>query len=393
MPTQLGQDSLVALIELAYEAAQDGAKWPVYLQQLADAIGGRGALLIHHDLARGGAVVHSARLDPASLAAYNDHYHAVDVWALSTGARTMTAASNVLPDHGLVPRRSLRQSEFYSDFLCRFGQTRMVVVALDPPNQASPAFRGITIFRSEADPEFDIAEVAFLQAAAPSLRRALSVYDRLVGAEVQGKALLDVMETLGRPVLIVDGWAEVRWASSSARRMRCLMDGLEVKKGRLVAGTTDDTRRLRQGCADIARERAIPAVPCPLVMPRAAVGIPVEILLAPTPPATSTIPAGSARDVLVFVHDPLVERPPSRALLQSYYGLTRVEAEVGSGLVSGRTLDEIAAARGTSLETVRWHVKHVLAKTGCGSRAELARRVTLGLAGIFTEGPPTKGSA
>ena len=87
----------------------------------------------------------------------------------------------------------------------------------------------------------------------------------------------------------------------------------------------------------------------------------------------------------MFVSDPLRDRLPNETLLRYFYGLTKTESEIAARIASGRSLSEIAAERGTTLETVRWHNKQVLAKTSCGSRAELVRQLARSLSSLFPD--------
>jgi DNA-binding CsgD family transcriptional regulator len=66
-------------------------------------------------------------------------------------------------------------------------------------------------------------------------------------------------------------------------------------------------------------------------------------------------------------------RLPER--LRRLYGLTEAETEVAIDLATGRALAEIAAARGTSIDTVRSQVKAALAKTNSRRQADLAALV------------------
>jgi DNA-binding NarL/FixJ family response regulator len=75
------------------------------------------------------------------------------------------------------------------------------------------------------------------------------------------------------------------------------------------------------------------------------------------------------------VSDPADQRRPSEYLLGQLYGLTPAECDVAACLALGWTLEEIAARRGTALETVRRQNKLILAKTGARHRSELVRRL------------------
>lgn len=66
---------------------------------------------------------------------------------------------------------------------------------------------------------------------------------------------------------------------------------------------------------------------------------------------------------------------PSAAELVRAYNLTPAEAEVTLELAAGLSAAEISRARGTSVHTVRTHLKRVLVKTGTHSQAALVARV------------------
>lgn len=63
--------------------------------------------------------------------------------------------------------------------------------------------------------------------------------------------------------------------------------------------------------------------------------------------------------------------PPDTSLLRDLFELTPVEAEVAVALLLHDDLDGIAAERGSSLETVRMHVKNILRKTGMPNQKKL----------------------
>ncbi len=65
----------------------------------------------------------------------------------------------------------------------------------------------------------------------------------------------------------------------------------------------------------------------------------------------------------------------STRLLQEQHGLTRAEARVATRLAAGKTVADIAAELGVSVETVRTHLKRAYHKTGVRRQAELVRLV------------------
>jgi DNA-binding CsgD family transcriptional regulator len=59
--------------------------------------------------------------------------------------------------------------------------------------------------------------------------------------------------------------------------------------------------------------------------------------------------------------------------LRSLYRLTPAEARIADLLAGGNEVGEVAVRAGITLETARFHVKRVLAKTGVRRQTELVR--------------------
>ncbi len=102
--------------------------------------------------------------------------------------------------------------------------------------------------------------------------------------------------------------------------------------------------------------------------------------------ATETAPAfvvhilpvtGASHDVFSGTEWLIVLIPVEKAgavpldLLEGLFDLTTAEARVANGILSGRSLDDIAIASGLSKETTRTQLKGVFAKTATKRQAEL----------------------
>jgi DNA-binding CsgD family transcriptional regulator len=64
-------------------------------------------------------------------------------------------------------------------------------------------------------------------------------------------------------------------------------------------------------------------------------------------------------------------RPPAANDLVQAFGLTQTEAKLAALMAEGRSLEDIAGQRQTSLTTVRSQFKAVFAKTGTHRQSEL----------------------
>ena len=70
-------------------------------------------------------------------------------------------------------------------------------------------------------------------------------------------------------------------------------------------------------------------------------------------------------------------RPPvDPVLVTAVLGLTPAQGRVAALLAGGNTPDEIAAATGRKVSTVRWHIKKIFARTGVSRQAELLQLVS-----------------
>ncbi|NYG08099.1 DNA-binding NarL/FixJ family response regulator [Phycicoccus badiiscoriae] len=83
-----------------------------------------------------------------------------------------------------------------------------------------------------------------------------------------------------------------------------------------------------------------------------------------------------ARGAHVRLEDPDSSGPPPA--MAHGVGLTARETEILGHIVAGRTYGEIARSLVVSEKTVSSHVSHLLSKTGCANRVDLARWATRG---------------
>jgi DNA-binding CsgD family transcriptional regulator len=88
--------------------------------------------------------------------------------------------------------------------------------------------------------------------------------------------------------------------------------------------------------------------------------------------------ATDAARVLALVHHPTRVIRIDRLLIAEQHGLTATEAELAAQLAEGRTLTELANARGTSEQTARTHLKRILDKTETRRQADLVRLLLTG---------------
>lgn len=172
-------------------------------------------------------------------------------------------------------------------------------------------------------------------------------------------------------LLVLDPGGRIRFGNAQASEWLAQGDAVCRRRGGLAAANVPSRdaldRLLRATLADAAGKA--PAVPrvVPLRrrgrLPLIAVALPIT---------------GDPRfelGAVVLLRDPEVLDLPPAAMLCEAFGLTRAEASVALGLFAGQALKDIAAARRTSVNTVRTLLGRVFAKTGCRRQSELVRLV------------------
>ena len=70
------------------------------------------------------------------------------------------------------------------------------------------------------------------------------------------------------------------------------------------------------------------------------------------------------------------------AVLETLYDLTHAEAELVRLIAEGNSLDQVAAIRGVTMNTVRSQLKQVFSKTETRRQGELVHLVLAGVASI-----------
>src|SRR5690606_25293921 len=100
---------------------------------------------------------------------------------------------------------------------------------------------------------------------------------------------------------------------------------------------------------------------------------PVMVLATGLPPMTDPPAPDEPRLSMLLLHETAHRRQIDPAVIGEVFQLTRAEAEVATGLAEGLSLEEIAAARGVTLETVRAQIRSIYGKADVRSRADLVR--------------------
>jgi DNA-binding CsgD family transcriptional regulator/GAF domain-containing protein len=367
------RDALLELIDLAYQAAEDPSCWEAFLGRLADAVGGRGAVLLFHDLKSSALVGVGARNPPEAARLYAEHFCQIDPRALSPKAPALAAPLQPVSDEMLVSYNEVCRSEYHNDFSIKFEMSRILTVALNRPGGA---FSGITVTRAHKDQPFGPGELRFIRMAAPHAARALRLNHLAATGRHERLAALEALERMHIAVFLAAADGSVIHANGAGSRLLASRDGLSEDDTLMRASTSILTEHLRKLCRECVATSSGSGLGSggSLRLPRPSGRPALQVLVSPIRAESMRSLIGTTA-CLVFVADPSTDAPPDRLLLAAFYGYTAAEAHVASRLAMGQTAKEIAAELHYTEQTTAWYCKQVIAKAGCRSRAAFIREV------------------
>jgi DNA-binding CsgD family transcriptional regulator len=152
-------------------------------------------------------------------------------------------------------------------------------------------------------------------------------------------------------------------------------DGLRLENSTLSAAHATETEQLRLLIAGAASSGLRQSTALPggaLNISRRKTPHPLHISILPVPENQSPI-AATTSSALVFVTDPAAAPRSRAAVMRMLYQLTPAESRVADLLLEGLEVREVADSLGITLETTRFHLKRVFARTGTRRQTELMR--------------------
>lgn len=343
------------IVEQAYEAAVIPELWPKVLDGLGRVVDAAGGILF---VAAGTEIRWTS--SPGTL----DLMHAFveEGWDKCNSRAVRLSAMNYpgfVHDLDIFTGEELDREPFYTEF-CRprgFGWAAGTIINVPNGDMMVYSFDR----RFDAGP-FERHFIGFLDGLRPHLARA-----GLMSARLQlerAKSSVGTLAALGLPAAILRSDGRVIAANP-------LLEGMS----RHVRIGAFDRMHLLNKQADTlyaAGVRQLENLPTRGVLSLALPSLEMEMAVMHLFPIRR-----AARDIFnnaacIAIITPLAKPlPPSESLLSGLFDLTPAEARVARGLVCGGTTRSVAENLGIGYETVRNHLKTVLAKTGTHRQADL----------------------
>ena len=315
-----------------------------------------------------------AGFDDAMLDKYASHYSEVNPWMPHARLRRL---GHVTQADELLPRTSLKRTEYYADYLRPQDIETGIGVTLQRDEACDFFF---SIICADVDEHQARMAKRRVQMLVPHLRRAF-IGDRLSSdEEPHTSERAEPVARLARGVVRLRHDLRVGFADSLAIERAALSDCITVERfGRFHSSYQPLMEFVQAAISSRGAERA----PLSHVfhVPRDDGGLPLRIT-AYRPMDQSVAFTWGATECVLKIDDPADGIPAASEAFSSMHNLSRSEGKIVRALAEGLTVVEIAARNGTSPATVRTQVKHIFLKTGMGRQSDIVRHVCI-LAGAF----------
>lgn len=344
------------LVDRIYECSVMPEAWPAVLDEVAGLSGSAGGLLFSARKALNWTASESVA---DVFAAYVE-----DGWFGKCSRRVCLMGQespSFFSEHDFWSDQELDADPIYRDFFRPRGLGWSAGTAVSVPTGDNIVF---SVERAFDDGPIDSATIDQLNMLRPHLVRSALVSARLQYKRAQGAA--EALAALQLPAFLLGMGGEV--AESSPLASTAEPHVIWGAQGRLRLADRQADRILREALEALAAQSDDGVRSFPI---RDSLGVPQQV--------AHMIPVRrSAHDVfgdsyaLLFLVPVASDRVPSATLMRSLFDLTPSEARVASGIARGDTPDDIAAAGGVAISTVRSQLRRVLEKTGASRQADLA---------------------
>ena len=368
-----GRQEMLSLIELIYSGVGAAERWPGILDRLNAAVGAE-QTIIFGPVTQAGAAI-SAGTGEQMLRDFLSHYAGVNV--LAGPCDRMFPTGDVRYSHKAVPDVEFERSEFYNDFFQQHNAFYSMGLKV-PLGARGEAY--LSSQRPRSKGPFGESEGLVYATLMPHLQRALMLHARMTQMETGVLGLEAALDDMGHAVFGLDGVGRVILSNQRAEELVRGGDALLLRNRRLASVVPEMNRRLQEALACAADVGTATGVPdgSSLLLERRSGGPALRVTVTPFAAAMAARPSDLA--ALVYVSDP-GSKPQSRAeSMRKLYKLTPAEGRIADLLLEGLEVREVSQRLGVTLETARFHVKRVLAKTGVRRQSELVR-LMLGLPG------------
>lgn len=275
----------------------------------------------------------------------------------------------VTADCDITAPEVYHKSRFYREVTRPFDIPYVCLANLEKSEDTSIALAAL---RSHGDGHITVPQREIFTKLVPHVRAAIRMQ---LALEQQGAELTaGTMGALSLAAFLCDRHGRVRSSTPAAERLLLSRPELRLTNGSLGALRAPDAKALSEAIKAASRAGTQPGPPV----------LRTVVLASTTPDAAPLVLDvfalhthqafelwSFAPRVFIVARGPRGTELQKSAILKAIYGLTQAECEIALRLASGRSVDQIALERRSTVGTVRGQVKSVLLKMGLSKQIEL----------------------
>lgn len=361
--------AIAKVLEPLYASIAEPARLPEFCSRLADATGSHVGAVMTQDLRlRGGRLDLVVGGDAQEAARYELEFAADNLW-LQRGAHRL-ATGAVLDSDDFVPRRELRLSRYYNEYLRAHDveQSAALCAHFDGKNVVTA-----TVCRSGRLRPYSKHHLDVLRQVAPHWVNAYALLRRIKGLELRIDSLESAVDRLPAAVFLLDATGRLVRCNAAAQpllssgRLRSTPTGLAAT-GRAAVPFHALVRAATTG---ILHDGQLQRRSGNLALHAAEGPAGWVAAIHPLPSALSA----DDRSVAMLIVQPKIasDNPSLRSLLRSALDLTAAEAALAAALYRHADLAAAAEACGITVPTAKTRIQAVYDKTGEHGQAALMR--------------------
>lgn len=356
MPVDI--DLLQAVSRALSDVVAEPELWPAFLDQIAKACGGMGAMLLPQTGSQGVAASASAR---EGLETYiKEGWYEGDRDPRKR-AIPLHLRGEVATDADIINSEEMRRSAMYNELLPRFDTKWWAGIGF----KAGSERWCLALLRSERQGEFEPADKAILKEFSARLTEISKL------SYVAGRAALSEVassfDRLRQAVIAIDDKGRVIRTNASADRL--FGESLRVSGGRLIISDSKAAAQYSKLLDSIRCAHEGKSLRAPNIVVGRRNAAPLLIEALPVDGAVKS-PFLHACALLLLKTIGKPERPDWH-LLRDTFGLTPAEARLAALLVTGESLEHIADELRITKETARYELKSVFRKTDVHRQSQL----------------------
>lgn len=382
-----GFEQFSDLIGQIYDCALDPSRWEPVMREMCRAFGFDISTLSVMRLPVGAATLQATVGIDRDWVARSLEYQAdlAEVWGGMERLMNFPLDEPVIASRVASPK-VLENNRYFLEFAKPMGIYDSIAFAV----ARSPGMVGGLSFnrRGTTVPYGDI-DIEHLRLVAPHVRRAVTISDLFGLRTVEAATFGSVLDTFQFAILLVDRDLGIVHANTAAAALLAAREPLRSEKGRVALADRATQGALERAVRDAAGDAAAIGGKG-IGIPASGKGKPSVVHVLPLRHGEIRAGVGSRAVAALFVAPAsMPSRLPADALA-AIYDLTPAETNILELLVAGRTQAEIAAALGIAPSTVKSHILHLFAKTGCRRQADLLG-LAASLASPVGKPPPNGG--